>query len=183
MTSLTTLLLSRQRTLLRQGVVFGILGCVSYSNSDAAIATAPWTLLTWKVTDTTVNPVNIWNNGFGLRAEVYWSTPKDENQDPKYVVFTYKDCLADQDALCASTPTLCKDPSDPSNYCKKCDKAGTAVVSMCSLALIAAFVTFLAHLLRSSCDSTFAKDISILSGVTAFVFGVISFSIYQPCGT
>lgn len=182
MTSLTTLLLSRQRTLLRKGVIFGILGCVSYSNSDATIATAPWTLVDYKLTDTTTKKATKFWTGYGLRAAVSWSQLDGDDKDPTYgAVGTYKDCLALQDAACTADPLACLDSSV--DYCKKCDKAGTAVVSMCSLALIAAFLTFLAHLLRSSCDSTFAKDISILGGVTAFVFGVISFSIYQPCGT
>ena len=181
MTSLTTLLLSCQRTLLRKGVIFGILGCVSYSNNDAAIATAPWTLVDFKVTDATTKTVTKYWAGYGLRAAVRWTRVGDD-KDPTYdPVGTYKDCLAIQDAACTADPLDCVDAS--ADYCKKCDKAGAAVVSMCSLALIAAFVTFLSHLLRSSCDSTFAKDISILGGVTAFVFGVISFSIYQPCGT
>jgi len=154
--------------------IFGIVGCVSYTNSEKAISAAPYTVINMTVleTKTTYN--------FGLRAYVLQT--KTGSADAKYSdISTYKDCVAKQDALCQADATDCT--HETVDYCKKCNKAGTAVVSLGSLALIAAFVTFLAHLLRATCDSTFGKDISILGGITAFVFGVIAFSVYQPCDT
>jgi len=154
--------------------VFGIMGCVSYSNSEKAISTAPYTAMVLKNKSDKSTAAYY----FGLRAYVIFSKVGDA--DGEYgEINTFKDCLAEQDTYCEANPTQCQPES--TNYCKKCNKAGTAVVSMCSLALIAAFVAFLAHLLRATCDSTFSKDISFLGGITAFVFGVIAFSVYRPC--
>ena len=52
---------------------------------------------------------------------------------------------------------------------------------MCSFALIAAAACFLMQIMRVTCDSTFAKDVSILAAGAAFVFGVIAYSVFLPC--
>lgn len=145
-------------------VIFGIIGCVSYTNSNKSISTAPWTEYESANTDTSLPNDQL---AFGLRAYVEYTQVKGSDKVFTSLV-TYKSC---------TTGDTAKD------FCVTCDKSGAAVVSMCSLALIAAFVAFLAHLLRVSCDSAFNKDISVLGGITSVVFGVIAFSVAQPCDT
>jgi len=69
------------------------------------------------------------------------------------------------------------------SFCAACDKASAGIVSLCSLALIAAFAAFFCHLLRSTCDSAFAKDLSVLSGFASFVFGLVAVLLALPCKT
>jgi len=176
------------------GVAFGIVGCVSYTNNFDALANAPWALSTVEYImpgyESTLYAAN------GIRSFTYYMKNDDGNKKSVTLataaaamsnedgVITFENCVdVLETAYTSAVLEANVDLALTSGYerCDKCDKASVAVVTMCSFALIAAAVAFLAQIMRVTCDSTFAKDIAILAGTSAFVFGCISWSVYLPC--
>jgi len=165
------------------GVCFGIVGCVSYTNNFDALANAPWRKAMVDVSGTELFAVS------GIRSYVYYTVNDDKKvpvdnwwpaaQDLDATgngVITYETCV---DKLVSATAA--EKLSKGYERCDKCKTASVGVVTMCSFALIAAAACFLMQIMRVTCDSTFAKDVSILAGGAAFVFGVIAYSVFLPC--
>jgi len=180
------------------GVCFGIVGCVSYTNNFDALANAPW------AKSSRINSAGVEDFAVsGIRSFAYY-TVSDGKKVPNITawpdaqgldssengVVTYKDCVDTLDAMFASGGAYsgATDAMEDtlrtaygSERCDKCNTASVGVVTMCSFALIAAAACFLMQIMRVTCDSTFAKDVSILAGGAAFVFGVIAYSVFLPC--
>ena len=161
--------------------ILGVIGCVSYTLKEGAIRVAPWSVLDLGYTATGGNPpVALGSDGMhtymygGLKGgQTFVAVPGEKDFHAEAPV-AYADC---------KTPITADSAVGTIYYpfCDACDKSSAAIVSMCSLALIAAFVAFFCHLLRSSCDSVFAKDMSVLAGATSFIFGVIALIVGLPC--
>jgi len=166
--------------------VFGIVGCASYTNSQDNISRAPWhvTYIKFKTGDLDAKAYI----GWGIQSYLQWTQvtggeksfgwslydQSDDNTEP--VTYAALNLLQEAGAAISGQPV-----PEATNFAAACDKASKGVVTLCSLALIACFVAFICHLLRACCDSTFAKDLSVLGGTVAFILGIISYSIYVPC--
>ena len=178
------------------GVCFGIVGCVSYTNNFDALANAPWAKSTKTESGVEAFAVS------GIRSFAYY-TVVDDKKVPSIIwpaaqdldssgngVVPYETCVDTVDALFATGGAYfgASDAGEAAyrtgigyERCDKCSTASVGVVTMCSFALIAAAACFLMQIMRVTCDSTFAKDVSILAGGAAFVFGVIAYSVFLPC--
>lgn len=140
-------------------ICFGICGCASYSNNASAMKNVPWVVAAQK-DGASVN--------FGIRA--YSTYDKDGNVDTNGAV-------AFDSETCTKNPLAVED----ANYCKKCDDASVATVATGSIAIICAFGALAFEIMRRQCDHAFNKDMSLISGVAAFVFGCVSYVRAQPC--
>jgi hypothetical protein len=176
------------------GVCFGIVGCVSYTNNFDALANAPWAKAMMKFSGTDLEIFEV----AGIRSYAYYTVSDDDKKVPHMGwpaaqsldtsgngVITYEFCVDTIDAMSAAgssdADVAAEKLSRGYERCDKCNTASVGVVTMCSFALIAAAACFLMQIMRVTCDSTFAKDVSILAGGAAFVFGVIAYSVFLPC--
>lgn len=154
--------------------ILGVIGCVSYTLKEGAIRVAPWSVLDMGYT-VPFSSLGMHTYMYGgLKGGQTFVAVPGEKDFHAEAPLAYADC---------KTPITTASAAGTIYYpfCDACDKSSAAIVSMCSLALIAAFVAFFCHLLRSSCDSVFAKDMSVLAGVTSFIFGVIAVIVGLPC--
>lgn len=174
-------------------VCFGIVGCVSYTNQYDAVMNAPWTVSMTKFKGTDFAAFGFPDELYsatGIRSYIVYYKDGDEKKpfEEDNKITTWKKCIEEIDAI----PEDYVEPgsgfdkeslSGQAGYdrCVACDKASVAVVTMCSFALIAAGVAFLCHIMRATCDSIFAKDVSLLAGILAFAFGVSAFGAYYDC--
>jgi len=150
---------------------------VSYTVQKNAIRIAPWSVLhlDWNLSSAdppTADSLHTYMYG-GLSGEqTFIGKPGDKNLSAEDPV-AWKDCQ------------VFPPPTGGKYYpfCQACDKASAAIVSMCSLALIAAFCAFFCHLLRSTCDYAFAKNLAVLTGLISVVFGIGAVVIALPCKT
>lgn len=180
-------------------VCFGIVGCVSYTNHYDAVMNAPWTVSKTKFKGTVYDgffPDELYS-ATGIRSYIVYYKDGDEKKPfdketypnpANNKITTWKKCIEDIDAIPEDyvQPGTGFDKEtlsgmDGYDRCVACDKASVAVVTMCSFALIAAAVAFLCHIMRATCDSIFAKDVSLLAGILAFAFGVSAFGAYYDC--
>lgn len=167
------------------GVSFGIVGCVSYTNNFDALANAPWAKAMFDVSGTEVFEVSgirsyayyTVNDGKKVPFTTMWPAAQDLDSSENGVI-TYEACAETLETMSATDDQM---EIRGSERCDKCSTASVGVVTMCSFALIAAAACFLMQIMRVTCDSTFAKDVSILAGGAAFVFGVIAYSVFLPC--
>ncbi len=165
--------------------IFGIVGCASYTNSQDNISRAPWhvTYINFKTGDLDAKAYM----GWGIQSYLKWTQVTGGEKSFGWTLYKSTDNNAEpvpyaavklvNDVLVAAGAQ----PTESTDYATACDKASKGVVTLCSLALICCFVAFICHLLRACCDSTFAKDLSVLGGTVAFILGIISYSIYTPC--
>lgn len=168
------------------GVCFGIVGCVSYTNNFDALANAPWAKSMLELPSGTelfeVSGIRSYayytvNDGKKVPYTTNWPQAQDLDSSGNGVI-TYEACVETLDTMSATDVQM---EVLGSERCDKCKTASVGVVTMCSFALIAAAACFLMQIMRVTCDSTFAKDVSILAAGAAFVFGVIAYSVFLPC--
>lgn len=170
---------------------FGVVGCVSYTNKQDAIISAPWLLSTKEVSNDVVYTAS------GIRSFVMYEKDDDNkidvNEYPANSLEsmpnpqTYEECQEDNNwkyltyDLTNSFDLTQPIPVALAKRCKDCEKASVAVVTTCSFALIAAATAFMGHILRATCDSAFAKDVAFFGGGASFVFGLVSYTSFIPC--
>ncbi len=165
--------------------VFGIVGCASYTNSQDNISRAPWhvTYIKFKTGDLDAKAYI----GWGIQSYLYWTQVTGGDKSFGWTgynsAFTYSSDPITYASANADNVASGAVISDSVDFAKTCKKASKGVVTLCSIALIACFVAFVCHLLRACCDSTFAKDLSVLGGTVAFILGIISYSLAVPCRT